>query len=80
MQMVRQIIIPQEPVVTLHLPKEMVGKTVELIAFEIEPAANGNMPLTKEERLQQIEALTAPSLVDLSNFKFDRDEANNYDE
>ncbi len=79
-QMVRQIITPQDSVVTVHLPKEMIGKTVELIAFEIEPVVNGNALLTKEERLQQIEALTAQSLVDLSDFKFDRDEANNYDE
>lgn len=78
--MVRQIIIPQDSVVTIHLPKEMVGKRVELLAFEIEPAANANLTLTKEEQLQEIEALTAPTRVDLSNFKFDRDEANKYDE
>lgn len=78
--MIRQIIIPQGSVVTVHLPQEMVGKKIEVLAFEIDSVTPGNTPLTKEERLQQIEALTAPSLVDLSNFKFDRDEANNYDE
>ncbi len=32
----------------------------------------------RTERRQQIEALTSPLLVDLSKFKFDRNEANDY--
>jgi len=54
----------------------MVGKTVEVIAFEIESKVEMNDVPTKEERLKRIEELTASSLVDLSNFKFNRDEAN----
>jgi hypothetical protein len=78
--MLREIIVPQNSLVTVQLPEEMVGKTVELIAFEIDrEGLNGNK-LTKEQRIKQIEDLTKPYLVDLSNFKFDRDEANNYDE
>lgn len=61
----------------MHLPEEMVGKTVEVIAFEI----NEGKPVpTKSQRLLRIEELTKSSLVDLSGFKFDRDRANNYDE
>ncbi len=58
----------------------MVGKTVELIAFEIDKDGMNKSQLTKEQRIKQIEDLTRPYLVDLSNFKFDRDEANNYDD
>ncbi|MES2109389.1 MAG: hypothetical protein V4577_11605 [Bacteroidota bacterium] len=75
--MVREIISEANPSIALKLPKEMVGKTVEIIAFEIEA---DKKVLTKAERLKQIEELTKPSLVDLSGFKFDRNEANNYDE
>ena len=77
--MERQIIIPQDSVVTVHLPKEMIGKQVEVLAFEIEQDEAGTQ-LSREERLQRIEDLTARSKTDLSNFKFDREEANNYDE
>ncbi len=78
--MVREIITPQSSVVTVRLPEEMVGKTVEVIAFEIEPENIIDNKLTKEQELQRIRDLTSSSLIDLSNFKFDRNEANNYDE
>ncbi|HJP64630.1 MAG TPA: hypothetical protein VJ844_14385 [Mucilaginibacter sp.] len=78
--MLREIITPQNPVVTVRLPDEMVGKTIEVIAFEIDSEVAKSETSTKEERLKRIEELTASSLVDLSNFKFNRDEANNYDE
>lgn len=75
--MLREIITQANSSVTLHLPKEMVGKTVEVIAFEINEDKN---TLSRTQRLGQIEALTKSTLVDLSSFKFDRNEANNYDE
>lgn len=78
--MLREIIVPENSLVTVQLPEEMVGKTVELIAFEIDRENISGNKLTKEQRIKQIEDLTRPYLVDLSNFKFDRDEANNYDE
>ena len=76
--MVREIITPVEPMFTLRLPDEMIGKTVEIIAFEI---GGANLPVgqsTKEQRLKRIQELTKNSLIDLSNFKFNRNEANNY--
>lgn len=75
--MVREIINQAEQDVVLHLPKEMVGKTIEVIAFEIQ---DNKSKLSKEERLFEIEKLTQKSSRDLSGFKFNRDEANNYDE
>lgn len=77
--MLREIIRPTEPVFTMRLPDEMVGKTVEVIAFEINPADSGKTGATREERIRRIEEITKNTLVDLSNFKFNRDEANNYD-
>ena len=59
--MLREIITPTVPIVTMRLPGEMVG-------------------LSKEQRLQLIDDLTANTMVDLTNFAFNRDEANNYNE
>lgn len=75
--MLREIIRPTKASFTMRLPDEMIGKTVEVIAFEINESET--VP-DKLLRLQQIEDLTKSTLVDLSNFKFDRDQANNYDE
>jgi hypothetical protein len=73
--LLRQIIKPKKASFTMRLPDEVVGKTVEVIAFEIN---GGKSTLTKAQRLLDIEELTKSSLVDLSGFKFDRDSANDY--
>lgn len=80
--MLRQIITPLESSFTLQLPSNMVGKTVEIIAFEIKEADTELLTVDtgKSERLARIQNITRKTLVDLSNFKFDRDEANNYAE
>lgn len=77
--MIREIINQAEQNFMLRFPEGMIGKKVEIIAFEIEENNPGS-GLTKEERLLEIENLTKDSRVDLSNFKFNRDEANDYDE
>jgi hypothetical protein len=74
--LLREIIIPKKTSVTLRLPQAMVGKTIELIAFEIEANENKQTP---EQYAKQIDDLTKDSLVDLSGFVFNRTEANNYD-
>jgi hypothetical protein len=81
--MLRQIITPSEPSFTIQFPSDMLGKTIEIIAFELneqidEPQVSNDTG--KLLRLKRIEDLTKDKLVDLSNFKFNRDEANNYDE
>ena len=81
--MVRKIVIPQERTYVLELPEEFVGKEVEVLAFEVEE--EGSMheispsPQKKPERLQQIRDTFAKYRVDMGDFKFDRDEANNYE-
>jgi len=75
--MLREIITPEQSTVTLLLPEEMVGKTVEIIAFEIEGKKDR---LSTEQRIKEIEDLTKNTRIDLSGFKFDRDKANDYSE
>ena len=78
MELIREIIVPTDNTYLLKLPDEMIGKQVEVIAFEIE--ANWDVDIEERERRRmEIREIFKDSLVDLSNFKFDRDEANNYD-
>ena len=77
MLLVREIVTPKRSSFTVKIPKSMIGKTVEVIAFEINDTL---VQVDKEQRLNEIEELTKGTLVNLSNFKFDRNEANDYQE
>ncbi len=82
MELIREIIVPTGNSYTINLPDEMIGKQVEVIAFEIENRSqDADIDLgVREKKIEQIREIFKDRLVDLSNFKFDRDEANNYDE
>lgn len=80
--MLRQIITPLVPTFTLQFPNDMLGKKIEIIAFElIEQASISQVSNNSDKmlRLKRIEDITKDKLVDLSNYRFNRDEANNYD-
>jgi hypothetical protein len=72
--MYTEIITPTQSKIVLELPAEMIGKKIEIKATEIEELQVESM----EARRKRIEDIFADCRVDLSNFKFDRDEANNY--
>jgi hypothetical protein len=74
--MIRQIISNSTPAFTLQLPADMVGKTIEIIAFEIN---SEKTKTSKAQKIKKIREITKNSMVDLSSFKFNRDEANNYE-
>ena len=81
--MVRKIVIPQERTYTLELPEEFIGKEVEVLAFKVgkdAPTREQTTPdQSKEARIEYLRKVLEPYRVDLSNFTFDRDEANDYD-
>ena len=79
--MIREILKPDKNSLTLNLPDNLVGKTIEVIAFEIDEAVSGaKFPDTeRSKRLEVIDKALAKYRFDLSAFKFDRDEANNYE-
>ena len=52
--MLREIIKPQKASFTMRIPEAMVGKTVEVIAFEID---DERLAPTKAQRLIEIENL-----------------------
>ena len=79
--MLREIITPKEASFTMRLPDEMVGKTVEVIAFEIDQISPPKRPqdIEKSKKIETIDKALSKHRVDLTAFKFDRDEANDYD-
>ncbi len=80
--MYRSIITPKETKLTIELPQDMVGKPVEVLAFEIEKNAETTVDqddLTKKRTKRTFAeaiALWDSMAVDMSNFKFNREEAN----
>lgn len=76
MELVREIIFPTENNYLLHLSDEMVGKQIEVIAFEIKKISTQNFVEKKKKLSNSLNGLK----VDLSKFKFNRDEANNYED
>lgn len=79
--MIRTIVKPEKNSLTLKLPDDLVGKTVEVIAFEIEPTVLS--PITtdadKTKRIEDLEKALSGYRVNLADFKFNRDEANDYE-
>ncbi len=74
--MVREIIIPTQNTYTITLPPEMLGKQVEVIAFEI--AENKMKESAEDIRLKNLIENLNDCRVDLKKFKFNRDDANDY--
>jgi hypothetical protein len=81
--MVRQIIIPTSNTYILNLPDELLGKEVEVLAFELQK--EGVLVDFKTDELLIPKTISKASdifndcMVDLSKYKFNRDEANNYE-
>jgi hypothetical protein len=79
--MIRTIVTSDKNRLTLQLPNSMVGKTIEVIAFEIDevmPEYDLVAP-PASIKIETINNALRKHRVDLSNFKFDRDEANDYE-
>lgn len=71
--MYRQIITPNQTQFTVNFPPEFVGKEVELIAFTLKEAES--VP-DRAQLVKDALDFWNNHRVDMSNFKFDRDEAN----
>ncbi len=81
--MIREIVESAENTYIINFPEELVGKKVEVIAFEIEEEKQHVLPpldASQESRLQDIrERYAKLPRTSHENYKFDRDEANNFD-
>ena len=70
--MYRAIITPKQTKLTIDLPEEMVGKAVEVLAFEIEKSP----PPRKKPSAEEINSFYDKCQIDMTGFKFNREEAN----
>lgn len=66
--MIRTVLIPDNVNVTLSIPKEYIGRELEIIAFTKEEVANKQ----SFSRKATFDSLA----IDTRNYKFDRNEAN----
>jgi len=77
--MIRELIKPVDNTYILNLPDEMIGKTVEVIAFEVENVDK----LTEVSNPQTIhdirERYSHYPVISHENYRFNRDEANDYE-
>jgi len=82
--MYRQIFASPVGNLTLPIPQSWYGQEIEVIAFPVNEmlyAANPPALLSDEiaEKRKKCEEMNRRYSMDLSNFKFNRDEANDYE-
>lgn len=72
--MIREIVKPAGKTYTLNLPDDMIGKTVEVIAFEIEKNAD---PVHGPKNVADIKSKYSKyPPISHEDYQFNRDEAN----
>jgi|694.fasta_scaffold20295_4 hypothetical protein len=72
--MYRALITPTETSLTIELPQDLVGKPIEVLAFDIQ--TSGKLEARKKPSAKEINQFYAAYQVDMSGYKFNRDEAN----
>jgi hypothetical protein len=70
--MLRQVMVPSEKDSTISIPAEFYGTEVEILVF---PTNHKK----ESQNSDSIDAIFDKHLFSLANFKFDRDEANDYE-
>jgi hypothetical protein len=76
--MIREIIIPSNNSYLLKIPDHYVGKPLQIIAFPLNEKEEGHQPKTGRS-LEEIKKFFSNYHIDMSNFKFNRDDANDYE-
>ncbi|MDR1335802.1 MAG: hypothetical protein LBK22_03110 [Tannerella sp.] len=74
--MYRQIFIPTEQNINIPIPQQWWGRKIEVIAFPVSKDADGEQSLLAKRK--ELDETLDQYLFDFSAFKFDCDEANNY--
>ncbi|WP_259068275.1 hypothetical protein HDF24_08700 [Mucilaginibacter sp. X4EP1] len=78
--MIRTIVKSNNNKLTLNLPDDLVGKMIEVIAFSVDDMTAGNEELSsKEVRVANLKSKLKHFTFNSGGYKFDRDEANNYE-
>lgn len=74
--MIRTIIKPTKRSLTIQLPENLIGKVVEVLAFEVEETMGTKKRITKKSNVEQLKKEFAEFSFNSGGYKFDRDEAN----
>jgi len=77
--MYRQIFTPNKDNINIPVPNEWKGMNIEVIAFPIVSDKAIGKQISAAEKRKKRDELLDSYLIDLSDFKFDRDQANDYD-
>ena len=77
--MYRQIFTPDMDIINIPVPDEWKGMNIEVIAFPIIPGDDTGNKVSSAEKRKKRKELLDKYLVDLSDFKFNREEANDYE-
>jgi hypothetical protein len=77
--MYRQIFIPTKQNRSIQLPEEWLGRKAEVIAFPVPEEADLTNKLEEETKLELLDKALNKYLISFSGFKFNRNEANNYE-
>ena len=73
--MYTEIITPSQPTIMLTLPEEMVWEKITIKAEAVEEIYFD----TEANRRKNLQSIFDDCRIDLSKFKFDRNEANNFE-
>ncbi|WP_353125322.1 hypothetical protein [Parapedobacter pyrenivorans] len=73
--MIREVYTPSKRQLTITVPDTMIGKPVEITIREKPVKARRSKKKTMAELKAELEGLT----VNMEGYRFDRDEANDYD-
>ncbi|HET7119335.1 MAG TPA: hypothetical protein VFI29_22760 [Hanamia sp.] len=68
MELIREIVVPENNKIELTVPDNFIGKRIEVFAFEMEEKAK----IPKSSKKKTFDAIK----LDLTGFKFNREEAN----
>lgn len=71
--MIREIITPKRRSMTIRIPQRMVGKPLELTIVEQDTAS---VQTSESAELEQAVKFFTELSADFTNYRFDRDEAN----
>jgi hypothetical protein len=77
--MYRQIFTSEDNNVNIPVPNEWKGMNIEVIVFPITPQKIVGSKTSDTGKRKKRNELLDKYLIDLSDFKFNREEANNYD-
>jgi hypothetical protein len=80
--MIRDIVVPKTNTLLITIPDAYIGKEIEYIVFDTKESTASKNPETladKTQKMKAIEQIFEGKRISLKDFKFDRNEANNYD-